>query len=132
MSLRLPALLCAAMALAAPITGVAAQNAQRPTAAELATEVGFDPTTLIDTLPNGLRYYIRENKYPAKRAELRLAVKVGSVMEDQDQLGLAHFTEHMAFNGTERFPKQDIVHYLQSIGSRFGPDVNAYTSFDGL
>jgi zinc protease len=130
MSYRLPALLCAALVLAAPVTTLAAQDPKPPTAAELAASVGFDPNTLIDTLPNGLRYYIRENRYPAKRAELRLAVKVGSVMEDQDQLGLAHFTEHMAFNGTERFPKQDIVHYLQSIGSRFGPDVNAYTSFD--
>jgi zinc protease len=89
-----------------------------------------DPAVTVGTLPNGLRYYIRENAEPRARAELRLVVKAGSVLEDEDQLGLAHFVEHMAFNGTEHFEKQELVDYLEGIGMRFGPDLNAYTSFD--
>lgn len=81
-------------------------------------------------LPNGIRYFIRANTRPENRAELRLVVEAGSVLEDADQLGLAHFTEHMAFNGTERFARQQLVNYLESIGMRLGPDLNAYTSFD--
>ncbi|MEN9884347.1 MAG: hypothetical protein RLZZ420_1564, partial [Bacteroidota bacterium] len=81
-------------------------------------------------LDNGLTYYIRENKKPEKKLELRLVVKVGSIMEDDDQLGLAHFAEHMAFNGTKNFKKNDIVSYLQGIGVEFGNDLNAYTGFD--
>jgi zinc protease len=81
-------------------------------------------------LENGLTYYIRYNSKPEKRVELRLAVNAGSVLEDSDQLGLAHFTEHMAFNGTKNFAKNDLVKYLQSVGVRFGADLNAYTSFD--
>jgi zinc protease len=84
----------------------------------------------IGQLPNGLRYYVRNNKKPEKRAELRLVVKTGSVLEDDDQQGLAHFVEHMAFNGTEHFPKNEIVHFIESVGMRFGADLNAYTSFD--
>ena len=80
--------------------------------------------------PNGLRYYVRANKKPEKRAELRLVVKAGSILEDDDQQGLAHFVEHMAFNGTQHFPKQEVVSFLESLGMRFGADVNAYTSFD--
>ena len=89
-----------------------------------------DPKILIGRLDNGLTYYIRENHKPEKRAELRLVVKAGSVLEDDDQQGLAHFDEHMAFNGTKNFPKQDIVDFLEKSGVRFGPDLNAYTSFD--
>ena len=89
-----------------------------------------DPKILIGKLDNGLTYYIRENHKPEKRAELRLAVKAGSILEDDDQQGLAHFDEHMAFNGTKNFPKQDIVNFLEKSGVRFGPDLNAYTSFD--
>jgi zinc protease len=81
-------------------------------------------------LANGLTYYIRKNEKPEKRAELRLVVKAGSILEDEDQLGLAHFIEHMAFNGTENFAKNDLISYLQSIGVKFGADLNAYTSFD--
>ena len=81
-------------------------------------------------MQNGIRYIIRENKRPENRAELRLVVNAGSILEDEDQQGLAHFVEHMAFNGTRNFPKQDLVNYLESIGMRFGPDLNAYTSFD--
>ncbi|MDI9356035.1 MAG: insulinase family protein [Chitinophagaceae bacterium] len=92
--------------------------------------IPIDPNVKIGTLKNGLTYYIRENKKPEKRAELRLVVNIGSVSEDPNQLGLAHFTEHMAFNGTKNFKKNEIVNYLQSIGVEFGADLNAYTSFD--
>lgn len=89
-----------------------------------------DPAVKIGKLDNGLIYYVRENKKPEKRCELRLAVKVGSVVEDDDQLGLAHFVEHMAFNGTENFPKLEIINFLERTGMKFGPEVNAGTSFD--
>ena len=89
-----------------------------------------DPKVKIGRLPNGLTYYIRHNSFPEKRVEMRLVVNTGSVMEDDDQLGLAHFMEHMNFNGTKRFPKNELVNYLQSIGVEFGADLNAYTSFD--
>ena len=131
MSPRMPlALLGVAFAtLAAPL---AAQVASAPTPQELDAKLPFDPLVRVGTLDNGLRYYIMANTMPEKRAELRLAVRVGSVYEGDNQRGLAHVTEHMAFNGTTSFPKNDIVHYLQSIGSRFGADVNAYTSFDEI
>jgi zinc protease len=89
-----------------------------------------DPTVKIGKLDNGLTYYIRTNKKPEKRAEINLIVNTGSMMEDADQLGLAHFTEHMCFNGTKNFKKQELVNYLERMGMRFGPDLNAYTSFD--
>jgi zinc protease len=95
-----------------------------------AARIALDPQVKTGVLDNGVRYFVRANAFPLKRAELRLAVNAGSILEEPDQVGLAHFVEHMAFNGTANFPKQDIVHYLQSIGARFGPDVNAYTSFD--
>jgi zinc protease len=82
------------------------------------------------TLPNGLTYYVLPHAKPANRVYLWLAVNAGSVQEDDDQRGLAHFVEHMAFNGTERFEKHEIVDYLQKIGVDFGADLNAYTSFD--
>ncbi|MFW5973630.1 MAG: M16 family metallopeptidase, partial [Bacteroidota bacterium] len=75
-------------------------------------------------------YYIRHNSEPENRAELRLAVDAGSVLERDEQLGVAHFVEHMLFNGTERFEEQEIVNFMERIGMRFGPDVNAYTGFD--
>ena len=81
-------------------------------------------------LDNGLTFYIRQNRKPENRAALRLAVNAGSVLEQDDQRGLAHFLEHMAFNGTRSFEKQELVDYLEGIGMRFGPDLNAYTSFD--
>ena len=89
-----------------------------------------DPEVMTGTLDNGFTYFIRENDQPENRAELRLVVNAGSILEDDDQLGLAHFVEHMAFNGTRNFEKQELVDYLESIGMQFGPDVNAYTSFD--
>ena len=92
--------------------------------------ISAGPYVTVGQLENGLRYFIRENSEPANRAELSLVVKVGSVLEDDDQLGLAHFLEHMAFNGTEHFEKQELLEFMQSIGMRLGPDVNAMTSFD--
>ncbi|WP_442589469.1 M16 family metallopeptidase [Pedobacter sp. AW31-3R] len=89
-----------------------------------------DPAVKIGKLPNGLTYYIRKNSEPTKRAELYLANKIGSLMENDDQQGLAHFTEHMAFNGTRDFPKNEIINYLQKAGVRFGADLNASTGFD--
>src|SRR5256714_4132250 len=90
----------------------------------------IDPQITIGKFANGMRYYIRANKKPEKRAELRLVVNAGSILEDDDQQGLAHLVEHMAFNGTTHFPKNDLVAFIQSLGMRFGADVNAYTSFD--
>ncbi|HVW94585.1 MAG TPA: insulinase family protein [Mucilaginibacter sp.] len=89
-----------------------------------------DPDVIIGKLPNGLTYYVRRNTEPKNRAILFLVNKVGSVLENDDQQGLAHFTEHMAFNGTRDFPKNDMVNYLQKSGVKFGADLNAYTSFD--
>ncbi|MGH7617628.1 MAG: M16 family metallopeptidase, partial [Gemmatimonadaceae bacterium] len=109
-----------------------AQNAKAPSTAApaAATPLPVDPKVRIGTLPNGLKYYIRTNKKPEKRAELRLVVNAGSILETDDQLGLAHFVEHTAFNGTTHFAKNDLIKYLQSIGVRFGADLNAYTGFD--
>jgi zinc protease len=89
-----------------------------------------DSAVVTGRLPNGLRYFVRRNSKPEKRAELRLVVNAGSILEDDGQQGLAHFVEHMAFDGTRRFAKQEIVNFLESVGMRFGADVNAYTSFD--
>ena len=92
--------------------------------------IPVDDKVAIGKLDNGLTYYIRENNKPENRLELRLVVNAGSILENENQLGLAHFTEHMAFNGTKNFEKNEIVSYLQSIGVKFGADLNAYTSFD--
>lgn len=89
-----------------------------------------NPDVTIGTLKNGIRYYIMQNKKPEKRAELRLVVNAGSVLENDDQKGLAHFVEHMAFNGTNHFKKNELINYLESIGVKFGPELNAFTSFD--
>lgn len=95
-----------------------------------ASELPIDPSVKTGVLENGIRYYVRQNKLPEKRAELRLVVKAGSMQEDDDQQGLAHFVEHMAFNGTTHFKKNELVDYLEMVGMKFGPDLNAYTSFD--
>ncbi|CDG83860.1 M16 family metallopeptidase [Janthinobacterium agaricidamnosum] len=84
----------------------------------------------VGKLANGLTYYIQKNGKPEKKVELRLVVKAGSILEDEDQQGLAHFTEHMAFNGSTHFKRNELISYLQSIGVKFGADLNAYTSFD--
>ena len=96
----------------------------------LSDPMPVDPQITIGTLPNGIRYYIRANKKPEKRAELRLVIKAGSILEDDDQQGLAHLVEHMAFNGTKNFPKNETIRFMESLGMRFGADVNAYTNFD--
>jgi zinc protease len=117
----LSAALFMATALPAPM---AAQsfNAQEP--------IPFDGAVQRGTLPNGLQFFIRQNARPAKRVLLRLAVKAGSLQENEDQQGLAHFLEHMAFNGSEHFKPGELVSYFESAGARLGPHVNAYTSFD--
>src|SRR5579871_6083033 len=99
-------------------------------ASNLAAPLPLDPALKEGTLPNGLHYYILKNGKPEKHVELRLVVKAGSILEDEDQQGLAHFTEHMAFDGSRHFEKHDLISYLQSIGVKFGADLNAYTSFD--
>ncbi len=89
-----------------------------------------DTAVLTGQLANGLTYYIQHNNEPRNRAELRLVVKAGSLQEDADQLGIAHFVEHLAFNGTKHFAANELIDFLERMGSRFGPDLNAYTSFD--
>ncbi len=96
----------------------------------LGAALPVDTAVRTGRLDNGLVYYVRRNARPEQRAELRLVVNAGSILEDDDQRGLAHFVEHMAFNGTTSFAKNDIVKYLESIGVRVGADLNAYTSFD--
>lgn len=114
---------------AAPGTAFA-QNAEPFSQAQLEATLPIDPNVRTGLLENGLRYYIRKNTEPADRAELYLAVDAGSILEDDDQLGIAHFVEHMLFNGTQRYPDEKLIDFLESTGMRFGPDVNAYTSFD--
>ncbi|HEY0111048.1 MAG TPA: insulinase family protein, partial [Fibrella sp.] len=108
------------------------KKAAKPAVARFnpAAPIPFDRAVKVGKLPNGLTYYIRKNDEPANRAELRLVVRAGSVLENDAQQGLAHFMEHMAFNGTKNFPKNELVNFLQSSGIRFGADLNAYTSFD--
>jgi len=113
------------------LTGGRPQAAQAPSpSAALDQLIPVDPQVLSGRFTNGLRYFIRANKKPENRAELRLVVNAGSVLEDDDQRGLAHFVEHMSFNGTKHFAKQELVQFMESIGMRFGPSLNAYTSFD--
>lgn len=97
---------------------------------DLAPQLPFDSAISSGKLPNGLQYFVRANKQPEHRAELRLVVNAGSVLEDDDQRGLAHFVEHMAFNGTKRFPKHQVGDFLESVGMRFGPGINAATGYD--
>ena len=97
---------------------------------KLTDKIPFNAAVKTGKLANGLTYYIRANQKPEKKVELRLVVNAGSILEDNDQQGLAHFTEHMSFNGTKNFKKNELVSFLQSIGVDFGADLNAYTSFD--
>jgi zinc protease len=96
----------------------------------LGSRIPLDPGVRIGKLPNGLTYYVRRNLKPEKKVQLRLVVNAGSVLEDADQQGLAHMMEHMNFNGSKHFPKNELVSYLQSIGVQFGADLNAETGFD--
>ena len=100
--------------------------AQQPQMPPLPT----DPNVRIGQLDNGLTYYIRHNELPEKRADFYIAQKVGSILEEENQRGLAHFLEHMCFNGTTHFPGKGIINWLESIGVRFGENLNAYTSID--
>lgn len=100
------------------------------TAQELSDQLPVNPYVKIGKLDNGVTYYAEQNPKPEDKLELRLVINAGSILEDEDQLGLAHFMEHMNFNGTKNFEKNDLVDYLQSIGVKFGADLNAYTSFD--
>jgi zinc protease len=111
---------------------VAAPQAPGTPPPELALdrELPIDSAVRVGRLPNGIRYFIRQNNRPEKRVSMRLAVNTGSIQEDADQRGLAHFIEHMAFNGTENFKPGELVSFLETIGARFGPHVNASTSFD--
>ena len=123
----LAAVILTAACLASARQQAATIPAQTPA---LSQPMPVDPQITIGKFANGLRYYIRDNKKPEKRAELRLVIKAGSILEDDDQQGMAHMVEHMAFNGTKHFPKQDLVQFIESLGMRFGADLNAYTSFD--
>ena len=90
----------------------------------------LDPAIRVGHLANGFTYFIRHNEEPKNRVVMYLVNKAGSVLEDEDQRGLAHFMEHMNFNGTTHFPHNELIDYLQKAGVRFGADINAYTSFD--
>ncbi len=97
---------------------------------KLTAPLPTDPAVKIGKLSNGLTYYIERNTKPEKKMELRLVINAGSILEDPDQQGLAHFMEHMNFNGSKHFPKNELVDYLQKVGVKFGADLNAYTGFD--
>lgn len=101
-------------------------SAQQPAG----TPLPLNPAVKHGTLPNGLNYYIMHNEEPKERVNFYIAQKVGSTLETPEQLGLAHFLEHMAFNGTTNYPGKNMLNYLQSKGIRFGSDINAYTGFD--
>src|SRR5215210_4692572 len=119
----------------AQVTALRPGSGQAPAAAippELALNktLPIDPAVKSGKLPNGITYFIRQNAVPANRVSMRLAVNAAAIQEEPDQRGLAHFIEHMAFNGTEHFKPGELVSFLESIGARFGPHVNASTSFD--
>jgi len=126
LSLAVMLILCASAALSGSQPARHGSNRH----ARLDEPIPTDRGVITGSLDNGMRYYIRENREPAKRATLRLVVNAGSILEDDDQLGLAHFVEHMGFNGTKHFPKQELVRYLESIGVGLGWNLNASTGFD--
>ncbi|GAB3392054.1 M16 family metallopeptidase [Massilia agri] len=134
--LCLAALLCAQPPATAAAGAIAAKGSASAAAAATTAPLRLDapipvgPQVKVGKLANGLTYYIQKNARPERKLELRLVVKAGSILEDEDQRGLAHFVEHMAFNGSTNFRKHELVSYLQSIGVGFGADLNAYTSFD--
>jgi zinc protease len=113
---------------ATPPPAAAPANPAAPDEREPA--IALDTRVKLGKLPNGLTYYVLPHPKPEKRAYLWLVVNAGSVLEDEDQRGLAHFVEHMGFNGTRRFPKQAMIDLLEKMGVKFGPHLNAYTSFD--
>ena len=111
--------LCAVILFAA--TGLMAQMPQ---------PLPVDTNVRIGRLDNGLTYYIRYNNQPKERCEFHIAQAVGAILEEDHQNGLAHFLEHMAFNGTEHFPGKLLINYFESVGVGFGSNINAYTSLD--
>jgi zinc protease len=111
-----------------PVDGSTPVTAPDPTGLPSLSEP--DPAILIGELDNGLRYFVRDNDNPGGRVEMRLAVDAGSVLEDDTQDGGAHFLEHMLFNGTEKFPENELIAVLRSFGAGFGADINAYTDYD--
>jgi zinc protease len=117
------------MALLAVHSSIYAQDDQK-TGQTIQKPIPLDRSVRTGKLPNGFTYYIRHNEEPKNRVLMYLVNKAGSVLEDEDQRGLAHFMEHMSFNGTAHFPHNELVDYLQKAGVRFGADINAYTSFD--
>jgi len=127
---RAIAYLAAALLMAALLLTAIAAGAQSQPRDAGAQPIPLDPAVRTGRLANGFTYYIRHNEEPAGQVQLYLVCKVGSILEDPDQRGLAHFMEHMNFNGTRHFPKNELVNYLQKAGVRFGADLNAYTSFD--
>jgi zinc protease len=118
-----------ALLVSLPLVVLRAQPPASP-AFNLQDVIPFDKAVRTATLPNGLKYFVRQNGRPAKRLSLRLAVKAGSLNETDDQQGLAHLIEHMAFNGSTHFKPGELVSFFESIGARLGPHLNAYTSFD--
>src|SRR5437667_8697382 len=124
------------LATAAPWSSAQTPPSGRETSAEsvasyaLSQQMPVDPEVLVGALPNGLRFYVRPNGKPAREAELRLVVRAGSVLEDDDQRGLAHFVEHMEFQGTRHFPGEGINAFLGALGLSIGADANAATGFD--
>lgn len=126
-TLRPYSVLAAGVALA---TALVSAQAPQPAPLDLQQAIPFDTAVRTGTMPNGMKYFIRQNARPEKRLTLRLAVKAGSLFEADDQLGLAHLIEHMAFNGSDHFRPGELVSYFESTGARLGPHVNAYTSFD--
>ena len=99
-------------------------------AQDMSQPLPIDPQVRTGKLPNGLTYFIRHNEQPKDRAEFYIAQRVGSILEEENQRGLAHFLEHMCFNGTKNFPDKTLISYLESNGMRFGYNLNAYTGID--
>ena len=117
------ALLIIALAFSFSLIGIAQDMSQLP-------DLPMDPDVKTGKLDNGLTYYVRKNAYPEKRVNFYIAQKVGSIQEEESQRGLAHFLEHMCFNGTKNFPGNGVIRYCESLGVQFGSDLNAYTSID--
>ena len=116
-------LLAAAVLFVTSAVAVMAQGTQVPA-------IPVDPAVRTGKLANGLTYYIRHNDYPEHRVNFYIAQRVGSIQEEEDQRGLAHFLEHMAFNGSDNFKGNGLIDYLRSLGVEFGNDLNAYTAVD--
>jgi zinc protease len=125
----LPWLVALGVAAGSLVFAQQAPPTTRP-APPLTEKLGVDPAIATGVLPNGLRYYVRANKTPEHRAELRLVVNAGSILEDDNQRGFAHLVEHMAFEGTQHFPRATVIGFMQSLGMGFGPHLNAETTFD--